>query len=77
MKDVIDIAKIIDLNEYDIDHLLSSDVIQLNSLLDKTVVILGFEKFSSKKYNSTGVKLRVIFDGEERTCRTCAKVIVK
>ena len=77
MRDMVDIGKIIDLSQYEVDNIIQKQTISLQELENKSIIIQSIESFINRKYNKKGVRIRILVDNQERVLITTSMIIVK
>ena len=77
MKDMVEIGKLIDLSQYEVEKVIQKQTISLQELENKSIIIQAIESFTNRKYNKKGVRIRILVDNQEKILATTSMIIVK
>ena len=74
---MVEIGKLIDLSQYEVEKVIQKQTISLQELENKSIIIQAIESFTNRKYNKKGVRIRILVDNQERVLTTTSMIIVK
>lgn len=77
MRDIINIGKLIDLDQYGSESQTKREIVHISELEGKTIIIQNMGEFVSKKYGKKGIKAEILVDGKQKTLFTTAIIVIK